>query len=208
MSKTYAQNGEDLIIGDYFKNQKGTLLDIGANDGITLSNTYKFMSNDWEGVLIEPSKIAYNELKKNYINNKNAHLFNVAIGEKCDEVIFWESGTHLNIGDNSLLSTINESELKRWENTNNEFVKKTTTVWDFNTLLSSSKIKKFNLISIDIEGSEIFVLPQINLLELETKCIIIEYNNNNDLFYTFNDYITSFGMRLIHKNYENLIYVI
>ena len=37
----YSQNNEEQIILEYFKDFKGNLLDIGANDGVTLSNTRK-----------------------------------------------------------------------------------------------------------------------------------------------------------------------
>ena len=39
----YSQNNEQDIILQYFGNRKGFFLDIGANDGITLSNTYALL---------------------------------------------------------------------------------------------------------------------------------------------------------------------
>ena len=37
----YSQSGQDAFVLSHFKNKKnGVFLDIGANDGVSLSNTY------------------------------------------------------------------------------------------------------------------------------------------------------------------------
>ena len=43
----YSQNNEEQVILDYFGNKIGNLLDIGANDGITLSNSRKLIELGW-----------------------------------------------------------------------------------------------------------------------------------------------------------------
>ena len=62
----YSQNNEERIILNYFLNRKGNFLDIGANDGITLSNVRALAEMGWKGCLIEPSKKAYNKAVENY----------------------------------------------------------------------------------------------------------------------------------------------
>ena len=57
--KDYSQNGEQKIILEYFQDKyKGKVLDIGANDGITLSNSRALIEKGWDGVLIEPAPSA------------------------------------------------------------------------------------------------------------------------------------------------------
>ena len=53
--KKYAQNGEDLILDEYFGDRTGRLLDLGANNGHVGSNTLHFFEKGWGGVCIEPS---------------------------------------------------------------------------------------------------------------------------------------------------------
>jgi hypothetical protein len=60
----YGQNREDevinnLIISKYGADFKGAILDLGANDGITLSNSRFFIENGWNGVLVEAGKLPY-----------------------------------------------------------------------------------------------------------------------------------------------------
>ncbi len=58
----YSQNNEEQIIIEYFKDFKGHLLDIGANDGLTLSNSRKLIELGWTGDLVEPSPNAFQKL--------------------------------------------------------------------------------------------------------------------------------------------------
>jgi len=50
----YSQNGEDFLLWSLFKGRKsGFYIDIGAFDGIHLSNSYYFEKNGWDGVCVE-----------------------------------------------------------------------------------------------------------------------------------------------------------
>ena len=139
----YSQNNEQDIILSYFQSRKGFFLDIGANDGVTLSNTYALQLQEWKGVLIEPSEEAFNRIKVRY----GVQKFNVAIGTEDGHCTFHEMGNHLNAGDVSLLSTIKKTELKRWPGV--EFKERMTAGWTYKTLLKHSPLKFIDFISID-----------------------------------------------------------
>ena len=63
--RSYSQSGEDIIISDLF-NRLGisnpTYLDIGANDPISLNNTYRLYTRGGSGVCIEPNPVMYKRL--------------------------------------------------------------------------------------------------------------------------------------------------
>lgn len=70
--KDYSQNNEQAIILKYFGSQRGTVLDIGANDGITLSNSRALIELGWSAVLVEPAEIAFRKLRyNNLLFNQN-----------------------------------------------------------------------------------------------------------------------------------------
>ena len=201
------QNLEDKIVDDLFNGDIKSVLDIGAN-GIHLSNSYFFIQNGCSAVLVEPSPQAFNNLKDTYKGNDKVELFNVAIAQKNEkEMIFWESGEHLGLGDVSLLGTLHKKELNRWKGTQNTFKEIKVNVWDFPKLLNESTIKKFDLISIDCEGEDINILKQMNLKELECKCLIIEWNGIESVKEEILKIVSEYGMTLEHKNGENLIFV-
>ncbi len=195
----YSQNNEQDIILQYFGNRKGFFLDIGANDGITLSNTYALQLQEWKGVLIEPSEEAFNRIKA----SNGVQKFNVAIGTEDGHCTFHEMGNHLNAGDVSLLSTIKKTELKRWPGV--EFKERMTEVWTYKTLLKHSPLKFFDFISIDAEGVDYEILEQIDLKYTDMVCI--EHNSNPDLFQLIKDYCNNAGLtKKLLNNLENVIW--
>lgn len=200
----YSQSGEQKYILDYFNGKTGTVLDLGANDGKTLSNSLKVIENGWSGVMVEPSKEAFRRLENLHGQNEKVVCFNIAISNQEGELDFFESGSHISKEDFSLLSTLKPSEMSRWLGTT-DFNPITTDAITFKTLLNKSPYKKFDLITMDIEGLDYDVLTQINLREVECKMLIIETNSVEDN--KFIHYCAKYDMRLLHKNFENLIFV-
>ena len=195
----FSQNNEQDIILQYFGSRKGFFLDIGANDGQTLSNTYALQLQEWKGVLIEPSEEAFNRIKVRY----GVQKFNVAIGTEDGHCTFHEMGNHLNAGDVSLLSTIKKTELKRWPGV--EFKERMTEVWTYKTLLKHSPLKFFDFISIDAEGVDYEILEQIDLKYTDMVCI--EHNSNADLFQLIKEYCNNAGLyKCLLNNLENVIW--
>ena len=197
----YSQNNEQDIIMQYFIGNRGTFLDIGANDGVTLSNTYALQQAGWGGVLVEPSEEAFNRIPDNQLVKK----FNVAIGTKDGTCTFHEMGNHLGRGDVSLLSTIKKTEINRWKGHGVEFKERMTEVWTYKTLLENSPYKIFDFISIDAEGVDFEILEQISLKY--TKMLCIEHNGNIDLFHMIKDYCNNAGLtKCLLTNLENVIW--
>jgi FkbM family methyltransferase len=201
----YSQGNEENLILSYFKSFKGSVLDIGANDGRTLSNSLKVIELGWSGVMVEPSKEAFFKLKELHRDNKNITCLNYAIAEIEGELEFHESGTHLNKGDSSLLSSLKMSETIKWRSST-QFHKTTVKAIPFNKLLKLSPIKNFDLITIDVEGMDFEILTQIDLKKVGCKMLIVETNSIENQ--KFIDYCAKYGMKLFAKNYMNLIFVI
>lgn len=79
----YSQSGEDGVIETILKTlglTPGFCVEFGAWDGKHLSNTYKLMEEGFSGVFIEGSKERFEDLKKTYGTNPNAHLINAYVG--------------------------------------------------------------------------------------------------------------------------------
>lgn len=201
----YSQGNEEQIILDYFGRNKGIVLDLGANDGKTLSNSLKIIETGWSALLVEPSKEAFKRLEKLHKENEKVVCINIAVSNVEGELDFFESGSHITKEDFSLLSTLKPSEMSRWIGSGTDFNPITVEAITFKSLLNKSPYKKFDLITIDIEGLDYDVLTQINLREVECKMLIIETNSVDDNKYIH--YCAKYDMRLYHKNHENLIFV-
>jgi FkbM family methyltransferase len=201
----YSQNNEEKIVGDFFKGNTGTLLSIGENNGSHLSNCLALIENGWNATLVEPSPTVFPDLCELHIHRGNVYCLNVAVANYNGKAVFYESGTHLKKGDRSLLSSLNKKETEKWRKST-DFYEVKVDVVDFKTLLNLSPYKTFEFISIDIEGTEMSVLSQINLIDIGCACICIEHNSNPIRKKIFTDYCMAYGLRnTLLDNAENII---
>lgn len=201
----FSQNNEQEVILDYFKNQpEGTFLSIGENDGETLSNVRALALNGWSGVCVEPAPDPFQKLEKLYEGSK-VLVYECAIGKENGKFPFHVSGTHLKKGDSGLLSTLEESEMKRWKGTE-QFIETEVEVYTWKSFYGGCGMEAFDFISIDAEGLDYFILNQMDLKAMGTKLGCVEWNSNKQAKSAFHSIFTHFGMKQIHINAENLIY--
>jgi FkbM family methyltransferase len=169
----------DKIIRDYFPDKKtGNCIEVGAVDGISLSNTYHFELNGWNCLCIEPITSYFDTLKlnrKKVLNyaisstEKDLTDFNlVKLGDNLAAISGLELDKrlidqHVNMGYKPLVEEIKVST-KRLD-------------WCIENFFNYDVI---DFISIDTEGSEMDVLTSFDVNKYNTKLLIIE-NNFNDL---------------------------
>jgi len=205
----YGQNKEDRIIDQiikkkYGKDFVGNFLELGANDGVTLSNSRFFLENGWTGFLVEPSKNAFERLI--HVTEKKHRCFNVALGTSDCKIKFYESKNHLNQGDISLVSSIILNETDRWKKSGVLFEEYEVDCFCWGSFVESNSLEStiFDVISIDIEGMDYEILTQMDLKKLGCKVLCVEFNGKNlEKYFT---YVSQFGMSLVHQNNENLIF--
>ena len=207
---SHSQNEEDLIVIKHLQEcnigiDSLTCLSLGENDGKTFSNVLNLIKLGASAHLVEASDTVFVDLKSLHASNKKVHLYNIGIGKKNGKAIFYESDTLLNEGDLSLVSTIEPEELKRWESSNIKFTEKEIDVYDFPSFHKMSEFSLFDIVSIDVEGLDFDILSQMNLSEIGCQVLIVEFNGIDKSKYV--DYVNGFGLRLIHENPENLIFV-
>lgn len=204
-SRYRCQNNETDIALKYFgANFKGTVMEIGANDGVSLSNSYDLIDMGWKGILVEPSGV-FSNLFDVHKDNINVKCIEVAIGPKNGTMVLLESGAHIPNGtDRALVSTLSPNEILRWPNV--EFTQKDVTVMDFKTFSKVYELETVDYLSIDVEGYEMLILEQIDLWAIDCKLLCIEWNSIPSLAKQFIEYCAKFGMKEIHRNAENLIF--
>lgn len=205
--KSYSQNAEDLFIADYFKGQIGTLLDIGANDGTTLSNSKLLLDSGWSGHLVEPAYV-FSTLYNLYIARADVQCYNIAIADSYDIVTLYESGAHVPGGnDRALVSSLSKAETERWSLAGVKFEEVPVNTVPFNTFWEMTEFSKFDFISIDAEGYDKMILKQIDLRAVNCKCLVIEHNGSESLKTDFCEYCEPFGLRPAIVNRENIIFI-
>lgn len=205
--KTYSQYEQDIFLLEKFKNiTTGFFVDIGANDGITYSNTKRLEEMGWDGICIEPLPDAFNKLK----HNRTCKCINGAISSSLKSTVeFCEikgyaemlSGIIDEYDERHKRRIINE--LKAYGGEKNKI---TVNNYTFSDLIGKSN-KHIDLLCIDTEGSELSILKSIDFNSYTFSCIAVEnnYGENN-----VKNFLNTKGYRLIttigaDEMYENNI---
>lgn len=197
----YSQNKEEEVILKYFEGKTGAFIDIGANDGITFSNTRALAERGWKGVLVEPSPKAFEILKMRYEGHKGFYIYPYAIGGHNGKAMLQESGPLCTANDVGLVSTFHSHEMDRFKSTV-KYEPVEVKIFKWKTFLNRLTLKEFDFISMDIEGNELEVLPDMDLSK--TSCICLEWNSKPDLKTEYEKYLD--GFKLIYTSGENLIF--
>jgi FkbM family methyltransferase len=167
----YSQIGQDKKVIEFYKSKKnGYFVEIGAYDGIALSNTYALEKHlDWTGICVEPLKQRFEQLVK----NRTAICSNLAVYHSSDLDVSFDIEA-----DSGMLSGINThiDAHKHVVNRN----KKTVTVRtiSLNDLLEKNKAPAFmEYLSLDTEGSEYEILRTLDFNKWAFGIIDLEHNN-------------------------------
>ena len=188
-----SQREEDKYIQEYF-DDFGVFLDIGAYHPETFSNVRALYDRGWEGVCIEPSRNCYPVLKEFYQYTK-VEVFNCAIGNKTEQIEFWDSN-----GD--ALSSTDKVHVYKWtKEYGSKFDKTTVQCYTLEDLIEQSKYKSFNFVSIDVENDRlgIDILKQVDLYSVGMVCLECSY----DLRREVKGYMV--GWKEVYSNAENIL---
>ncbi len=176
--KYYSQHGEDYLLWNFFKYKKnGFFVEVGAFDGIHLSNTYSFELSGWKGICIEPSEF-FKSCEK---NRRNSICLNVAcVGdESIEEMSFFQEElgllSSLNM-DNEKIADIESrygSRKLKFDGVREYKVKCMT----LDRILSENSVDSIDFLSVDVEGSEVEVLKGIDLGKYAPSVIVVEAND-------------------------------
>jgi FkbM family methyltransferase len=176
--KFYSQHKQDeYIYNNFFKNKKdGIFLEIGAYDGIALSNTYFFEKElGWKGICIEPQQKQYELLVK----NRECICINGCVADFTGNGLFLEIDGYSTMLS-GLVNKYDVNHLKRIDYEISKFggSKKEVDVkcYLLSDLLNENSIKKIDFCSIDVEGAELDILKTIDFKSFDFDTFSIENN--------------------------------
>jgi len=198
----FSQRDEEKYIVKYFNQHNlksgGHLLDIGAYDGKTFSNTRQLVLQGWSGVMVEPSPSLTGVLEKLYWNNPKIKVLKVGVGLKAGILPFYNF-----YGD--AIGTFDIAHAKLWAGKGKrgwkEIKIEVITVSD----LFSRMGYNFDFINIDAEGWSVDVLGVMPLNKLKRlKMICVEFEHKQEKVLQM---VQHHGFRLLHQTAENLLLV-
>lgn len=194
----FSQAGQDFwVFGEVFNEKKnGYFLDIGAHDGIALSNTYLLECRyGWNGICVEANPVSFELLKK----NRRSNCINMCV-DSFEGLVDFAKG--------DLMGGIISADTDNVKADSYEVIQlKTQTLR--NILIEQNAPHEIDYLSIDIEGAEERVLSNFNFKEYQFNCITIErpteqlrkiFKENGYVLIKEIPYLDSF---YIHQNFLN-----
>lgn len=175
--KYYSQYGQDKMILEILGYKKdGFFIDIGANDGISFSNTKCLEELGWKGICVEPDNNVFEKL----VNNRKSININAAVGDRNGIAKF----TRI-VGKAQMLSGISsqysEEHLDRVKSevevNGDKLEEIEVRMVTFDELMKNvSRGRTIDYVSIDTEGSEPTILKSIDFEKWDISILSVEDN--------------------------------
>lgn len=168
-----SEDGEDIILYNFFgRKDSGFYIEIGAYNGVELSNTYFFESVGWNGILIEPDPGLF---QKCLLSRPNSNVLNVAASDRPGTINFtlakgaeWLSFN----GDN-------ESRENRIIAQGGSLERIQVPCLTLNEILQNSD-QEIDFVSLDVEGYELNVLRGFDIDRFRPRVFVIEQGEFDD----------------------------
>lgn len=174
----YSQYNQDKIINHLLRKKNGVFLDIGANDGITISNTFYFEKNlSWTGLCIEPIEEVFNILSK----NRACVCLNCGIWSRSTTLEFYRAKGYSEMLS-GIVDSFNYEHLNRLKNEVQKYGGELEIieikVEVINSILEKLGLYDVDFCSIDTEGSEFEILNSLDFDRFKIKLFVIENQYN------------------------------
>jgi FkbM family methyltransferase len=197
----YGQHGEDRFLETLFPaSHTGVCIEVGAYNGVSLSNTYFFEKKGWRALCIEPIRSAYEQCKQ-----VRKEVTRSCVAEKDGperEFQIFHLGTNL-----CAISSL-EPDDRLIQSHSSMITQRSTEMVPIRSLTSiMDEIdfpKAIDFVSIDTENTELDVLKGIDFTRYNIRVFVIE-NNYNEPF--CEDYLRPLGYKKIHRIAVNDFFV-
>ena len=206
--KSVSQLNQDINVINFYNHKKnGYFIDIGAHNGILLSNTYLLEKYyNWSGICIEPIPQIFKLLQE---SRPNSICINKAVYSTSNIVL------KFNIAQSTMLSGIIDNIDCHMNSLNNGTIIDVETI-NINDILDNNNAPLFiEYLSIDTEGSEFEILSTFNYDKYTIGIIHVEHNyiqprrNNIKNLLESKDYIyikeNEFDDEYMHKSLQSRI---
>lgn len=173
-SRYVAQSGEDRLLDSFFGHKRsGVYVEIGAFDGVEMSNTLYFEQIGWTGVLVEADPDLADRCRANRPGSTVAQC--AAVAPAARGTVSFDI-VEANRGLSSLgLSAADLSRVRSW--TGAEQVRRITVpARTIDEILADTVAGPIDFATVDVEGHEADVLEGFDLSRWRPQVVIVERN--------------------------------
>ncbi len=202
------------LIKEIKPKQKGFFVELGANNGVFQSNTYKLQNEfNWTGILIEPNQKRFIECVKNRsFKNKPKVFCNACVPfEYKDKFVEIEYADLMSVAKNL---NVDEKEIEIQIKKGTKFLEHSECKHSFGAIaktltdiLNASLAPiNFDLLSLDVEGNELAVLKGLDFNKYKPKWILVETRNNKVKEYLEKNNYDQKNVLSKYPNYSDVLF--
>jgi len=199
----FSQLGEDCLLGIFFGFKKeGFFIDVGAFDGVYLSNTYAFEQLGWSGICIEAFPEYFDLCVKNRPGSQCVQAACLAGGRGPVEFRTERGGLFSGVkADEGFTASIYRGQNVPFDGFRTIRVPSAS----LDELLDG-KTGEIDFVSIDVEGAELEVLKGFDVERYRPRVLVLEANRPEER-QAIDDYLGGRGYRLARSMAWNHFYV-
>ena len=167
-NKSYAQHGEDLLVEQLLGKIK-SFIDVGANDGVLFSNTYKFAKTGARGLCLEPSPSCFLKLRLNHLFHSRVKCVRAAVSNRSGSISFIKDGYE------EVLSRVTDPSCSQTANHSIDEPTISVSALTLEKILHRySCFQQVDLLSVDVEGHEQQVFEGLQNCPFQARVIVLE----------------------------------
>jgi FkbM family methyltransferase len=192
--------------------ERGSFVEVGAYDGISFSNTWGLSRLFWNGIYIEPVPKFAKQCRKNHAFNSNIKVIEQAVSSSSNQTQNIYLAGALTSTNSDRFASYSKYPWSRNHVSKDVLQTQTKTL---NEILEAEGLHHgFELLVVDVEGSEPEVFEGFDIKTWKPKMIIVELedfhpsisNQNNDLL-QLRRRIEGSGYKIVYKDHINSIFI-
>ena len=203
---SYAQEGEDLLLGRILEKQSiGFYVDVGAHHPKRFSNTFLFYKKGWKGINVEPNPAVVEDFNAERSRDLNLCM---GIASARGELTYFEfNDSALNTFDEQLAGQREKLEDYRIVRT------KKIQVERLDSVLTEylPKDTQIDFLTIDVEGFDLNVLESNDWIRFRPRYVMVEALEANLSAQSFHNepvliFMSDKGYGLMAKTYNSYLF--
>lgn len=201
----FGLNNLDQKLEQFINFDKGFFIEIGANDGVTQSNTLYFERyRNWRGVLVEPSHTNFFKCRSNRSPQSKVYCAACVPFDYKERFVPIVYSNLMSVAD---LPGSDIGDVQQHARTGKQFLQSDEDVFTFGAeaktlndiLIHAEAPKQIDLFSLDVEGVELQVLEGVNHDQFRFRWLLVECRS----FHRMNDYLQNRGYQFMRSMSEH-----
>jgi len=196
----YSQYNEESFLFEYFSGKNdGFLVDIGAADGQTNSNSKKLIDIGWSALLVEPNKKNFDKISELYKDNDKINKENLGCSDETNNNVRFFINKNDEMEQCSTFSEEFSINVKNYYKC--EYVETVSSLIKTSELFKKYRLNHIDFLTIDAEGYDSLIIKGIDFNSIIIDLICVE---------NIDEYCVNILLKneysLIHKTIGNKFY--